>query len=141
MADRLRNRLAALAVLPVLALAGCDWGSTEPVSLSLEFVANHSLNSDGSCVVQFVASASGYGSAQWDHVTVRRSGTVLAEYDGAQTAQFWGEAGIAAGAQQASAPFTAPDAANGVSIEVDYRISGPVRTVTLQPNCSAAATG
>ncbi len=140
MAARLRNRLLALSAVPILSLAGCDWGSTEPVSLSLEFVASHTLNADGSCVVQFVASAFGFGSAQWDRVTVRRSGTVLADYSGSQTAQFWGDADISAGDQQPSTPFVAPDAAAGVVIQVDYRITGPVRTVELQPNCSAAAT-
>lgn len=133
----LRRRLIALSALPALALAGCDWGSTDPVSLSLEFAQAHVLNADGSCQVQYVASAFGYGRASWDRVIVRESGAVVAQYDGAQTAQFWGQANISAGERQTSAAFEAPDAAEDVVIAVTYRITGPERNVELRPNCAA----
>jgi hypothetical protein len=135
---RIRSRLFALSALPALALAGCDWGSTEPVSISLGFTPSHSLNPDGSCVVQYVAEASGFGSATWDRVTVRRSGNVVADYTGAQTADFWGAARIEAGEQQFSVPFVAPNGGTGTEIEVLYRIAGPQRSVDLQPACPAA---
>lgn len=134
----LRRSLLALAALPILAIAGCDWGSTDPVSLSLSFEAAHTLNPDGSCRVQFVASASGFGTAQWSRVVVRESGAVVADYAGADVAQFWGASDISAGERQLSAPFEAPDAAADVEIEVVYRITGPERIVPLRPNCSAA---
>ena len=135
MALRFRNTLPALLLL---ALAGCDWGSTTPVSIEMEFLPNHSLNENGSCTVSFVAKAYGFGSAQWVRVVVRRSSTALATYEGAQTAQFWGSQTIAAGQTQSSVPFDAPGAAADVVVDVSYRIGGPERTIQLRPACGTA---
>lgn len=135
MASRIRT---ILSVLFLLALAGCDWGSTTPVSIELEFGPAHTLNADGTCTVQFVAKAYGFGAAHWTRVVVRRSSTVLATYEGAQTAQFWGSQTISAGETQTSAPFDAPEAAANVVVELMYRIGGPERgPVELRPSCTA----
>lgn len=135
MASRLRS---ILSVLFVLALAGCDLGSTVPVSIELEFVPNHKLNANGTCSVSFVARATGFGSAQWTRVVVRRGGSAIATYEGAQTAQFWGSQSISAGEVQPSTPFDAPQAAD-VLVEVSYRIGGPERgPVQLRPSCPSS---
>src|SRR5690606_1632036 len=125
---------------PVLALAGCELGSTEPVSLSLEFEGAHTLNADGTCRVVYTASAFGIGRARWDRVIVRESGSVVAQYSGAETAQFWGQVDISAGQRLTSAPYVAPDAGEDVVIDVFYRVTGPERQVTLAPNCTAETT-
>lgn len=131
MALRLRAGLSALALL---VLAGCDL-STEPVSIALEFIPDHALNTDGSCTVRYAARASGFGEAEWTRVTVTRAGSVVEEYIGERTAAFWGASSIEAGEQQISSPFTAPNAAASVQIEVAFRITGPERTRQLVPDC------
>ena len=136
MSSRFRTVLAALLLLP---LSGCDWGATAPVSISLEFLANHKLNANGTCTVQFAARAQGIGTAQWTRVEIRRNSNVVATYEGAQTRDFWTQATISAGEQLLSIPFDAPDAGAGVLVEFRYRISGPERRTELRPNCNASS--
>jgi hypothetical protein len=125
---------AGLSVLALLALAGCEF-ATDPVSIVLEFVPDHTLNADGSCTVRYAAQASGIGEAEWTRVTITRAGSVVEEFVGDRTAAFWGASTIEAGEQQVSAPFTAPNAAASVQIEVAFRITGPERTRQLAPDC------
>lgn len=141
MVSRIRRRLLCLAALPVLALAGCDLGTTEPVSISLQFPHNHTLNTDGSCQVQFIARAFGYGTAEWSRVVIRESNTVVREYVGAEVREFWGDTEISAGEEQRSTPFLAQDAAENVQIDVMYRVIGPERTVELNPSCAGDGEG
>lgn len=130
------SRLRHLLLLLPLSLAGCELG-TEAVSLNVQFVANHELNEDGSCTVQFVAQAFGFGTLHWDRVTIRQGTSVVAEYTGAETAEYWGAAQIRAGETQASDPFVAPDGAAGTQVELQYRAGDSSRSTTLAPTCSA----
>lgn len=136
--------LSRAIVLPVLltalalpALAGCDLGTVDPVSLSLTFQPDHALNEDGTCTVQYTAIASGFGDAEWERVTVRRAGTAVQEYVGSETAQFWGASSISAGQVQESAPYIAPDGGADTVIEVQYDITGS-RTTPLNVVCPQA---
>lgn len=134
MPSRFRFAVAAL-LLPVL--AGCDFGGTQPISISLEFIPNHTLNVDGTCSIQFAARAQGIGTAQWTRVEIRRNNGVVASYEGQQTREYWTQSTISAGEQLLSVPFRAPDAGANVMVIIRYRITGPERETQLQPSCTA----
>lgn len=119
---------AVVAALAVLGAAGCDLGAVDPVSLQLTFQPDHTLNADGTCTVQYVAVASGFGSAQWDRVTILRNGNAVEDFVGAETAAFWGASSIRAGQAQESTAFIAPNGGANTVVEVHYEITGPRRT-------------
>lgn len=132
MIPRLRLGLLCMALAM---LAGCDWGSTSPVSITVDFQQLVALNEDGSCTIRYSALAAGIGSAQWVRVAILESGTVVREFSGAQVAEFWGARTISAGEQQISEPYRSPNRGANVQIEVVYRVTGPERTITLTPAC------
>lgn len=140
MAFRFRFAPLALAALASLGVAACDWASTEPISMTLDFRPDLTLHPDSSCTVQYVVEASGVGTAQWVSVTLVRPGQPDRRYSGAETAEFWGERSIAAGSKQISAPFDVPNAGAGTQIDITYRISSE-RTTQLRPNCEASESG
>ena len=69
-----RLLVALLAAAPL----GCDW-TTEPVSLEIQFVGDHTTNADGTCTVQFAVRAAGIGTLAWQRVAIGEDGTVVEE--------------------------------------------------------------
>lgn len=140
MAFRFRLMPVALAALASLGAAGCDWASTEPISMTLDFRPAHTLHADSTCTVQYAVEASGIGTAQWLSVAITRPGQPEQRYSGAETAEFWGARSIAAGSRQVSAAFDVPDAGEGTQIDITYRISAE-RSTSLRPDCASPGSG
>lgn len=133
---RLCKAAAAALLVPLLLTSGC-FEPFEPIALSLEFEASYSKNEDGSCEVTYTTRANGIGTGQWERVVIRKRATVLAEYIGPRTAEFWGQPTISAGETLTGLPV-AVGATPDIAIEVGVRMGGPERTIDLVPNCAEA---
>lgn len=133
----IRQAAAAALLIPLFAASGCI-ETVEPVAIQLQFEASFTKNDDGSCEVIYAALANGIGTAEWERVIVRRGTTVLQEYVGARTAEFWGSTTLTAGQRVTSVPLQIPAGATSTTIEIGVRMGGPERTINLTVNCSEA---
>jgi hypothetical protein len=123
-----------VGLLLLAGVSACDL--TEPHLLSLEIIEEF-LPAETGCGLRLNAVALGIGEFQWDRVAIATADGIVAEYVGAETAEFWGQSHITAGEELASIVLDIPDPDVPLQSLFEVSSSRGARTLVVTSVCPA----